>query len=97
MDRVDFNDGDVACTSVDSPIYKIYDKRRLPNSRESEYQVEHVDGYKYWTPASKLSDSRSYIDDYENATRMNMGLPPLRRSPRFADLDKETRLMDVYH
>ncbi|KAH9074625.1 hypothetical protein Ae201684P_022427 [Aphanomyces euteiches] len=65
IDRVDYSDGDVAYSSVDSPIHKICDKRRLPNSREPEYLVEHVDGYKYWTQASKLSEYRSYIDNFE--------------------------------
>ncbi|KAH9087047.1 hypothetical protein Ae201684P_000461 [Aphanomyces euteiches] len=52
IDRVDFGDGDVAYTSVDSPIHKIVDKRRLPNSREPDYLVQHVDGYQYLMKAS---------------------------------------------
>ncbi|KAH9085199.1 hypothetical protein LEN26_020572, partial [Aphanomyces euteiches] len=33
-----------------------------------------------WTPLSKLSEYRSYVDDYESQLRMDRGLPPLRRS-----------------
>ncbi|KAH9087395.1 hypothetical protein Ae201684P_000806 [Aphanomyces euteiches] len=73
IDRVDYSDGDVAYSSVDSPIHKICDKRRLPNLREPEYLVEHVDGYKYWTQASELSEYRSYIDNFENSLRMEKG------------------------
>ncbi|KAH9149539.1 hypothetical protein LEN26_004246 [Aphanomyces euteiches] len=76
-DRVDFGDGDIAYTSVDSPIHKIVDKRRLPNSREPDYLVQHVDGYQYWMKASKLADYRTYIDVFENEQRIEKGLPPL--------------------
>ncbi|KAH9112967.1 hypothetical protein LEN26_013206 [Aphanomyces euteiches] len=89
VDLVSFPDDDIAYTNSGSPIYRIVDKRREPGSRETDYLVEHVDGSKYWNPLSKLSEYRSYVDDYESQLRMDRGLPPLRRSPRFRDLDLE--------
>ncbi|CAK4755647.1 unnamed protein product, partial [Aphanomyces euteiches] len=91
VDLVSFPDDDVAYTNSGSPIYRIVDKRREPGSRETDYLVEHVDGSKYWNPLSKLSEYRSYVDDYESQLRMDRGLPPLRRSPRFRDLDIEPK------
>ncbi|KAF0724018.1 hypothetical protein Ae201684_017218 [Aphanomyces euteiches] len=91
VDLVSFPDDDVAYTNSGSPIYRIVDKKREPGTRETDYLVEHVDGSKYWTPLSKLSEYRSYVDDYESQLRMDRGLPPLRRSPRFRDLDIEPK------
>ncbi|KAH9152212.1 hypothetical protein AeRB84_005319, partial [Aphanomyces euteiches] len=91
VDLVSFPDDDVAYTNSGSPIYRIVDKRREPGTRETDYLVEHVDGSKYLTPLSKLSEYRSYVDDYESQLRMDRGLPPLRRSPRFQDLDIEPK------
>ncbi|KAH9087827.1 hypothetical protein LEN26_019791 [Aphanomyces euteiches] len=91
VDLVSFPDDDVAYTNSGSPIYRIVDKRREPGSRETDYLVEHVDGSKYWNPLSKLSEYRSYVDNYESQLRMDRGLPPLRRSPRFRDLDIEPK------
>ncbi|KAH9099595.1 hypothetical protein Ae201684P_018608 [Aphanomyces euteiches] len=91
VDLVSFPDDDVAYTNSGSPIYRIVDKMREPGTRETDYLVEHVDRSKYWTPLSKLSEYRSYIDDYESQLRMDRGLPPLRRSPRFQDLAIEPK------
>ncbi|KAH9152148.1 hypothetical protein LEN26_003745 [Aphanomyces euteiches] len=97
IDRVDFGDGDVAYTLVDSPIHKIVDKRRLPNSREPDYLVQHVDCYQYWMKASKLADYRTYIDVFENEQRIEKGLPPLQRSRRFSEMDVEPQPSTLYH
>ena len=87
VERIDFPDNDVAYTNVSSPIFRILDTRRRPHTREPDYLVEHVDGSKYWTSASRLAAYRSYIDAFHDTRRMEQGLPPLRRSPRFRDLD----------
>ncbi|KAH9107635.1 hypothetical protein AeMF1_017069 [Aphanomyces euteiches] len=89
VEQILFPDKDVAYTNSGSPIYRVVDKRRAARTREADYLVEHVDGSKYWNPLSKLSEYRTYIGDYESQLRMDRGLPPLRRSPRFRDLDLE--------
>ncbi|KAF0705252.1 hypothetical protein AaE_014611 [Aphanomyces astaci] len=93
VERVSFPDDDVAYSSTSSPIFRIVDRRRLPNSREKEYLVEHADGIKYWMADSKLAAYRSFVDDFETSRRMDMGLPPLRRSKRYKDLDVEPQTL----
>ncbi|RLO05364.1 hypothetical protein DYB28_002357 [Aphanomyces astaci] len=55
--------------------------------------IEHDDGLKYWIAESKLSAYRLYVDEFETTRQMNMGLPPLRRSKRFKDLDVEPQTL----
>ncbi|KAF0706558.1 hypothetical protein AaE_014048 [Aphanomyces astaci] len=86
--RVQFPDGDLAYTNVESPISKVSDKRKRPNG-ESEYLVEHADGLCYWTPRSRLTLYVSFITEYENTVRAEKGLPSLRRSLCMAEVDTE--------
>ncbi|RLO00339.1 hypothetical protein DYB28_001383 [Aphanomyces astaci] len=44
--RVEFPDGDLAYTNLESPISKVSDKRKRPNA-EPEYLVEYADGLCY--------------------------------------------------
>ena len=87
--RVRFADDDMAYTSVASPLVRIKDKRRQPGKREIEYLAEHADGREHWTPASKLSGYSSFITEFEDQERSESGLPPLRRSPRYIEADRE--------
>ncbi|RHY44944.1 hypothetical protein DYB30_009839 [Aphanomyces astaci] len=88
VDRVLFPDGDLAYTNVESAVSKILNKRKQTDG-EPEYLVLHADGNEYWTPRSRLVEYTSFITEYENSERVNKGLPPLRRSPRLAELDTE--------
>ncbi|RHZ23007.1 hypothetical protein DYB28_002049 [Aphanomyces astaci] len=72
----------------ESAVSKILDKRKRTDG-EPEYLVLHADGNEYWTPRSRLVEYTSFITEYENSERVNKGLPPLRRSPRLAELDTE--------
>ncbi|RHY93319.1 hypothetical protein DYB35_013132 [Aphanomyces astaci] len=71
-----------------SAVSKILNKRKQTDG-EPEYLVLHADGNEYWTPRSHLVEYASFITEYENSERVNKGLPPLRRSPRLAELDTE--------
>ncbi|ETV95902.1 hypothetical protein H310_10567 [Aphanomyces invadans] len=93
IERVEFQDGDVAFSNSLSAVTAVLD-RRYGTPHEREYLVEYTDGLVDWVPESNLRDYRSFVDEYENRAREKARLLVLRRSPRLSHLDEEAEVRE---